>query len=109
MSGLSRLQIAIVKAALDYRAYLRSDMRVDIRGVSYTKDKYLYEHGWDFRMHDALPLASAANGRSAAASVSRSMRRLEERGLIIIGGTMGTGRAIKVTPLGEAMVNKHSG
>ena len=89
MSGLSQLQKAILRAAIDNRPSLEPSQRVDLK------------------LSDALCLANTTNRRAAQASICRAFGRLESRGLVErYVGSCARWSGIKVTPRGESLVNK---
>ena len=106
MRGLSKLQKAILRAALDNRAYLHSGRAVEVVGTRYSDDYYMLKWDCDLMQLNALHLTNATSKAAARVSISRAFSRLEARGLVVRKHYRRA--AIKVTPAGEAMVNKSS-
>lgn len=104
MSGLSRLQKAILKSALENRAYLNSDQVILARDGLCSIEYWMKQWGLDLMLSDVLSLANTSSKRAAQASICRAFNRLESRGLVE-RHCYGRGSGIKVTPMGEAMVN----
>jgi len=106
MSGLSKLQKAILRAALDNRAYLNSDRMIESRNGLRSDEYWTKRRGCDLMLPDAIYLANTGSKRAAQASICRAFGRLESRGLVERHvGAYARWSGISVTPMGEAMVN----